>query len=239
MIGSWITLVDPTVSEMMVGFDWDFLVVDMQHSTMSDQDMENHIRTIQSSPHTDAYVRVQENTSANIGRALDAGASGLIIPQVNNIRDAWRAIEAADYKKSRGMGLWRSNRWGAEIHTYPPTLIVQIEHKDAVEDIAQIMVVEGVDGFLIGMYDLSASLGIPGEFENDLFKLYMRRIDEFAAQSPKLSGIHIPLPANYKEAARFDKAGYFVVLGMDATFLWQGIEHYRRLFNERCDSYGA
>ncbi len=239
MIGSWITMADPTVSEITAKHDWDFLVVDMQHSTMSDADMENHLRNIQAAEGILAYVRIQENTSANIGRALDAGADGLIVPNVNSVSDAWKAVEASVYGKGRGMGLWRSNTWGAHLRTHPPRLIVQIEDKDAAANIESIMAVTGVDGFLIGMYDLSASIGKPGDFEDELFRYYLQRIDEYAATSDKLSGIHIPLPADYDKAASFEAAGYFIVFGLDTSFLWQGMEHFLGRLHERRDNNSA
>ena len=238
MIGSWITLGDPAVSEIMAGSAWNFLVVDMQHSMISDEQMQAHVRNILAAK-GQPYVRVKENTPANIGRALDTGAYGIIVPQVNTPGGAYRAVKASRYDGSRGMGLWRSNDYGRNISSRDPKVIVQIEHRDAVRDINAIMAIEGVDGFLIGMYDLSASLGIPGGFGKPSFQDAMTIIDDYAIDSDKLCGIHIPLPEDYEKAAEYLKNDYFVVLGMDTSFLWQGIEHYREVLDECGDNYSA
>ena len=88
---------------------------------------------------------------------------------------------------------------------------------------------------MIGMYDLSASIGRPGQFEDEMFRYHLQRIDEYAAQSDKWNGIHIPLPTDYQKALDFMDAGYFVVFGMDTSFLWQGIEYFRGRLDERSD----
>ena len=238
MIGTWITLGDPAISEILALNDWNFIVVDMQHSMISDEQMQTHVRNILAG-RARPFVRVKENTPANIGRALDTGAQGLIIPQVNNAGAANRAVRASRYDQGRGMGLWRSNAYGKLIQTRDPQIIVQIEHMEAVDNIEAIMAIEGVDGFLIGMYDLSASLNIPGGFGKPQFQEYMTRIDDFAIDSDKLAGIHIPLPEDYIKAGEYLDNGYFVVLGMDTSFLWQGVEHYREALDERGDNYSA
>ena len=238
MIGTWITLGDPAISEILSMSDWNFIVVDMQHSMISDEQMQTHVRNILAGG-ARPFVRVKENTPANIGRALDTGAQGLIIPQVNNDGAAQRAVMASRYDQGRGMGLWRSNAYGRLIQAWDPQIIVQIEHMDAVNNIEKIMAIDGVDGFLIGMYDLSASLGIPGGFDNPLFQDFMQRIDNFVLDSDKLAGIHVPLPEDYIKAGEYLDNGYFVVLGMDTSFLWQGVEHYREALDERGDNYSS
>ena len=239
MIGGWITMGDPTVSEIMSIYDWSFLVIDMQHSMISDDQMQAHVRNILAARGI-PYVRVKENTAANIGRALDAGAQGLIVPQVNTAGAAHRAVQASRYDGTRGMGLWRSNNYGRLVASWNPKIIVQIEHQTAVDNIEEIMVIDGVDGFLIGMYDLSASLNIPGGFDHPSFTEHMQRIDDYAFNSDKMHGIHIPLPEDYVKAAEYADNGYFVVLGMDTSFLWQGIEHYlEELENERGYNNGS
>ena len=138
MIGSWITLADPAISEMLsrIGFDW--ICVDMQHSMLSDADMQNHIRNLRGD--TKAYVRVKTNDVVEIGKALDAGAHGIIVPQVMRPDDA-RAAVYSTRPPVRSTGLWRSRGYGMDYPHTPAKVIVQIEHIQSVEKIESIVAV--------------------------------------------------------------------------------------------------
>ena len=239
MIGTWITLSDPAVSEILASMEpFDFIVVDRQHSSMTSQDMVNHIRAIDmhdmyDTVDVEAYVRVRENRPVEIMQALDAGADGVIVPNVDTPNAARKAVNASDYRKERGMGLWRSNHYGAWTQVYKPEVIVQIESRMAVDSIEEIVGQEGVRGFLVGMYDLSASCGVPGGFGQPLFQEYMAKINEFAAgwarygkfESPgRWAGVHVPQSYDFAKVKEFIEIGYnFNVYGMDTTFMSDGL----------------
>ena len=219
MIGSWITLNDPAVSEILCqcGFSW--LAVDMQHSSLTDGEMQSHIRVIDMYG-VQPWVRVAENSPIAIGKALDAGAAGVIVPQIILPAGAQRAVDSTR-DPVRSTGLWRSRGYGQTSVVEEPKVVVQIEHIQAVAHIERIVGTEGVSGFLVGIYDLSASLGATGEFENPKFLQAMEIIDRFAATSDKLSGVHIPLPRNLDSLLQAKEKGYdFLALGMDTSFMW-------------------
>ena len=223
MIGSWITLADPAISEMLsrIGFDW--ICVDMQHSMLSDADMQNHIRNLRGD--TKAYVRVKTNDVVEIGKALDAGAHGIIVPQVMRPDDA-RAAVYSTRPPVRSTGLWRSRGYGMDYPHTPAKVIVQIEHIQSVEKIESIVGVRGVDGFMIGPYDLSASLGQTGDFKSMVYIDAMDIVDKFVLQNKKLSGIHVPQLKNIRQLLEAKYKGYnFLGLGMDATFMWEYADH--------------
>jgi 2-keto-3-deoxy-L-rhamnonate aldolase RhmA len=106
----------------------------------------------------------------HVKRALDIGAAGIIAPQVNSVEHAQRIVQAAKYAPMghRGLGITRAHRYGLRVREYlqnandDTAVIVQAEHRDAIAVIRDIVRVDGVDGVLIGPYDLSASLGRPG-----------------------------------------------------------------------------
>ena len=107
---------------------------------------------------------------------MDAGAHGVIVPMVNSRDDAEKAVSAVKYPPfgTRGVGLARAQGYGMDFETYKAwvekesIVIAQIEHIDAVNNIDEIISTEGLDGFIVGPYDLSGSLGIPGQFDNEL-----------------------------------------------------------------------
>ena len=174
-IGSWVTIGHPSVIEVLAqaGFDW--LTIDMEHTTIDYSITQTLISTIQSNGMA-ALVRVSKNDEVYIKRVLDAGADGVIVPMINNAEEAKKAVEYVKYppEGKRGVGLYRAQKFGLNngFEHYKKWLsessviIAQIEHIDAVNNIEEIIATPGIDGVIIGPYDLSGSLGIPGEFND-------------------------------------------------------------------------
>lgn len=225
-VGSWITIGHPAIAEIMAraGFDW--LVVDLEHSVIGMDSAGELIRTIDLCDVT-PLVRLTSNHPDQIARVMDAGAHGIIVPMVNSPAEAARAVAATRYapRGSRGVGLARAQGYGADFDEYlkwqadGPAVIVQIEHKDAIDRLEEILRVSGVDGFIIGQYDLSCSLGIPGQFDRDEFQTAMTRILEVGKRLGCPAGLHIVEP----DVQRLDeaiRAGYtFIAYSVDTRIL--------------------
>jgi len=209
-IGSWITLGHPAIAEIMAraGFDW--LTIDLEHSTITLEQAGQLIRVCDlcGAP---PLVRLSANDPVQIKRVMDAGAHGVIVPMVNRAPEAEAAVAAVRYPPAggRGVGLARAQGYGASFAQYRQWLeteavvIVQIEHITAVENLEEILAVEGVDGFMVGPYDLSGSLGRPGDFEHPEMLAAMERILAAAGRSGKPAGLHVvePDPAELKRRA--------------------------------------
>ena len=224
-IGSWITFSDPAIAEIMAksGFDW--LVVDMEHSALSINQAQEIIRVINLCNVT-PLVRVMENNPNLIKRYMDIGAHGVIIPMVNSKSDAERAVNAVKYPPmgTRGVGLSRAQNYSLDLDSYlkwnqeNSIVIVQIEHIQGVENIKSIMDVDGVDGLIVGPYDLSASLGHPGEFEHSLVQEAFQTITTAIKDSSKPWGYHVVEP-NVEAALDKLNQGYtFLAFGVDFLF---------------------
>ena len=225
-LGSWITLGHPAVAEIMAkaGFDW--LCVDLEHSVITIREAEELIRVIDLSGVT-PLVRLSSNDAVQIKRVMDAGARGIIVPMVNSVEDVERAYKAMHYptQGSRGVGLARAQAYGNDFEGYKQRLaeesilIPQIEHIDAVNNLEAILAHKGVDGFIVGPYDLSGSLGVPGNFEHDGMLEAMDRIKETVSGSDKPGGVHIIEPEE-SEITRLQKEGYrFVAYSLDIRIL--------------------
>ena len=110
-IGSWITLGHPAIAEIMAetGFDW--LTVDLEHSTITIREAEDLIRIIELKG-VIPLVRLTSNSSEQIKRVMDAGAHGIVVPMVNSVEDAARAVAATRYAPQciRGVGLARAKK---------------------------------------------------------------------------------------------------------------------------------
>ncbi len=186
-IGSWITLGDCAATEIMAktGFDW--LVVDMEHSAIDIGKAQDLVRVIELCGCV-PLVRVKANDPNFIKQALDAGAHGVVVPMVNSAEDAVSAVKSAKYppKGSRGVGLARAQEYGLKFDKYIKwaseniIVIAQIEHIDAVNQLEDILRVDEVDGFFVGSYDLSGSLGKPGEFKHPKVKAALEKIQRIA-----------------------------------------------------------
>lgn len=197
-LGSWLSLGSPETCEIMAraGFEW--LVVDAEHTAI---DLVAQLRLIQI---TQLYgltplVRVGANDPLVIKRAMDAGADGIVVPMVNTREDAMRAVEAAYYPPEgrRGVGLSRAQGYGTEFEAYrsrmaeETVVVVQIEHIDAVERLRDIVAVDGVDAFLVGPYDLSGSLGLPGAWDAPAVVEALQEIQSVVSEGNIAAGFHV------------------------------------------------
>lgn len=225
-IGSWITLNHPSIAEIMAeaGFDW--LCIDMEHTVIDYFEAQQLIMAIQSKG-LKAFVRVGENNTRIIKRILDAGADGIIVPSVNSKADAIRAVESFKYppQGKRGVGLSRAQSYGFNFENYRDhltkdiKLIVQIEHVNAIRELESIIEVEGVDGTFIGPYDLSGSMGKPGDYNDEDVKNAIQRYEDVAFKYDKLVGFHV-VPVDYRLVEEKKNKGYnFIAFGFDALFL--------------------
>ena len=226
-IGSWVTLGHSSIAELMArtnGFDW--LVIDMEHSVIEYREAQEMIQAIELCGVT-PLVRLTSNSENQIKRVMDAGAHGVIVPLINSKKDAERAVSSVYYfpNGTRGAGLARAHGYGASFSEYEKWLakngvvIVMIEHIDAVNNLEKILAVKGVDGFIIGPYDLSASLGYPGDFENRDVMDAIEKVSIIGKSMGVAGGIHVVDP-NLQLLRHYIELGFsFIGYGMDIRFL--------------------
>jgi 2-keto-3-deoxy-L-rhamnonate aldolase RhmA len=225
-IGSWITLNNPSIAEIMAdaGFDW--LCVDMEHSVTDYTEAQQLILAIQSKG-LKAFVRVGENNTRIIKRILDAGADGIIVPSVNSAAEARKAVEAVKYPPhgKRGVGLARAQSYGFGFEQYRDgaskeiKLIVQIEHIDAIRELDAILQTDGVDGTFIGPYDLSGSLGKPGQWDESDVKEALIIYEETVKKYDKWIGFHVIQPDYNLVNEKIAKGYNFIAFSLDVLFL--------------------
>jgi len=225
-LGSWITLAHPAIAEIMAkaGFEW--LVVDLEHSVITIREAEELIRIIDLCGVV-PLVRLSNNDPIQIKRVMDAGAHGIIVPMVNTAAEAETAVDAVQYppKGRRGVGLARAQGYGNTFDLYRNWLnqkaivIVQIEHIQAVENLEAILSVSGVDGFIVGPYDLSGSLGIPGDLEHPHMQKAMSTIRSVGGVSGKTPGIHIIEPEVKQLQQRIEEGYRFIAYSLDIRML--------------------
>ena len=200
-IGAWITLGNSGIAEIVANAGFDWVVIDLEHSTISIEQAGELIRIIDlvgASP----LVRLTSNDTNLIKRVMDAGAHGIVVPNVITAHDARIAVEATRYPPNgmRGVGLGRAQGYGSCFSDYlswqidNPVVIIQIEHHSALANLSEIFTTKGVDGFIIGPYDLSCSMGIPGKFELPEFVSAINLILQAGRKADCPAGLHIIEP---------------------------------------------
>lgn len=231
LAGTMITLGSPEVAELLagIGFDWFFL--DAEHGAF---EMPHLQRVMQAAgPAMPCLVRLSATQEMPIKKALDAGAAGIIAPMVNSAEEAERVVRWSRYAPlgARGVGLGRAHGYGLKFQEYIAeanqniTVIVQIEHIQAVQAIEAIIRVAGVDGVLVGPYDLSASMGRLGEVTHPEVTAAIARVTE-ACQA---TGMPLGVFGLNAQAVRpyIDRGYTLIAAGVDTVLLGQAAQALR------------
>lgn len=217
------------LSELAGLCGYDFLFLDCEHGLFSDKELAQTIQVLCSSDIA-ALVRVDGHDVKAVGRCLDMGADGIIVPDVTSADEAEALVRAMRYPPlgTRGSGAasHRSTRYGMDLadHIKDPRggalLIVIIESALGVQNAREILSVNGVDGAFVGPADLSASLGSPGDYSTPAYLDSITRIERAAAATGKVlgTGAHPghPLEALLERGHRLIIAGGDVALIREA-----------------------
>lgn len=225
-IGSWITIGHTSVVDVLASAGFEWLVVDMEHTSIDLSTAHNLIATIQANG-MKALVRVSKNEEVIIKRILDMGADGIVVPMVKSKADALEAIDYAKYPPvgKRGVGLFRAQKYGLGFDEYKKwvneelVIIAQIEHYEAVENIKDIITTDGIDGVIIGPYDLSGSMGYPGEYDRTDVKDSISKVLKVCKEHNVPSGFHVIESDPKKLKERIEQGCTFLAYSLDFFFL--------------------
>ena len=214
----WLTIPDPFSALTLARAGFDSVTLDLQHGLF---DEAAAIRTLMTlgDLRPRRWVRVGANEPAAVGRMLDAGADGLIVPMVNNAEEARRLAEASRYPplghRSFGPALAAMRPAG----NGPPRILAMIETREALEDIDAIVAVDGIDGVYVGPNDLGLGLGLgPGSDRSEPEMLAaLARIARAARDAGKQAGLFC-VSARYA-ASRAADGFDLLTIAVDAALL--------------------
>jgi 2-dehydro-3-deoxyglucarate aldolase len=177
IFGSWVSFAHPSIAEIFASQKFDFLAIDMEHGTIN---LEQAQRIIAASQFfgVPCLPRPVSHSNDWIKPLLESGADGLIAPMVNEVSEVKNLVKDIKYPPlgNRSFGVNRAQNYGSNFDKYvtewneKSVFIPQIESKTAVENIDLILDHSEVDGIMIGPYDLSGSLGVPGQKFHPLVK---------------------------------------------------------------------
>jgi 2-keto-3-deoxy-L-rhamnonate aldolase RhmA len=228
LIGTVVTIPSPSIAEMLseVGYDW--LFVDAEHAPLSIADIQLILQSTEGK--CPCMVRVPTNEEVYIKQVLDIGAVGIIAPLVNTPEEARRVVSLAKYPPlgTRSVGIARAHRYGRNFTQYIEsandeiTIVIQVEHIQAAQNIDAILGVEGIDAVFLGPYDLAGSLGKPGKVRDSDVQEAISRVKDACLANGKPIGI---FGINADSAKPFLKQGYsLVAVGTDAMMLLKASE---------------
>ena len=224
LTGTLVSLPSPEICELLshVGYDW--LFIDAEHGAFNPQQAQ---AMLQAASPTPCVIRVPVGEAIWIKKALDIGAAGIIVPQVHTADQAKEIIKHCKYAPvgDRGIGIGRAHKYGIEFEHYlkkanrETAVILQAESKEAIDNIDAIVKLKGLDAILVGPYDLSASLGKPGEINDPVVQNAINTV----IKSCKKAGISMGFFGVSAEAVLpYKKKGFtLLTVGVDAGFIIQ------------------
>ena len=238
--GTWLMSAAPSTAEALGCVGFDFLVVDMEHVPIDTPQMIGILRTIAGTP-ASAITRVPWNDVVMVKRALDAGAQSLMFPFVQDEHEAARAVASTRYPpdgiRGAAFGVAHDDYVRADNQAYMrktnagTVLLPQIETADGLANVEEIAAVDGVDVLWVGHFDLTNSLGIPGQFDHPDYLAALDRVVKAAHANGKAAGF---MAGSQAEAAMLVERGFRILAYGGDLWVYQdalrsGIEQVRTL----------
>lgn len=222
LIGTLVSIPCPEIVELlsMVGFDWLFL--DAEHGAFAPGEI---VTLLQAAGSTPCLVRIPGPDPAWIKKVLDAGAAGIIVPQIESKTAAENVIQAAKYppQGQRGVGLGRAHQYGIQFSEYlasandKTVIVLQAESQQAVDHIDEIAAVAGLDAVLVGPYDLSASLGHTGDLQHPKVQKAIKDIAQACHSHQTKLGI---FGISAENVSPYKEMGFsLLTVGVDTLFI--------------------
>jgi 2-keto-3-deoxy-L-rhamnonate aldolase RhmA len=239
LFGGWVSYAHPSIVETFALAGFDFLAIDMEHSTISLEQAQRIIAASQSEG-VPCLPRPVSHSNDWIKPILESGADGLIIQMVNTPDELEAICNHVKYppQGARSFGVNRAQSYGFEFGKYveewneASTLIVQIESIQAVENIENLLANKTVDGVMVGPYDISGSLGVPGELNHPKVIEASRIVIEACERAGVSCGTQL---ADVSEESINDlfALGYtYAILGSDLFVLWKWAEKMKELMKK-------
>lgn len=187
-LGTWVQTRNPEACELAAAAGYDFVVIDMEHGSFGWDSSVEMIRAVQCGGAT-AVIRLPGDSAVDIGKALDAGALGVIIPRISTPEQASKVVQAARYEPSgkrgacpvvratsHGLLEWEAYREWADENVMVWAVVETAEAVQNIEDILD----QGLDAILLGPFDLSMAMGLGGDHEHPDVKGALNRIADMA-----------------------------------------------------------
>lgn len=224
LLGTWVTMLDPVAAELLAGSGFDFLIADGEHGPVGTDHLMSAVIATRAAG-VPVLARVGANEPVRIMHALDVGASGVVVPQIRSVADVERAVAWCRYPPAglRGIAPRRASEYGRHTADYLAvandlvTCCIQVETREALDELDAILAVPGVDALLIGPNDFSASLGHTGDLAHPRVEEAIAHVLERALAHGVPAGIWTQSTTVTK--ARRAQGFRFTTVGADYGFM--------------------
>lgn len=236
VFGAWISFGHPSIADIFARSGVDFVAIDMEHSTIDQAQAQRIIAACQEQG-VPCLPRSVSHGNEMIKPSLDSGADGMIIPMVSTLEELNRVAALCKFpvQGRRSFGVSRAQGYGFDFDEYVKTwnetssLVIQIESEEGVKNIEELASHDGVDGIMIGPYDLSGSLGVPGQINHPRVTEAAEKVIKACARYGKSCGTQL-VAVDEQSIQRAFVSGYtFIIVSSDLFVLWKWGEQIRGL----------
>jgi 2-keto-3-deoxy-L-rhamnonate aldolase RhmA len=236
LFAGWVSYAHPSITETFARAGFDFIAIDMEHSTISLEQAQRIIAASQSEG-VPCLPRPVSHSNDWLKPLLESGADGLLVQMVNTPEEIEAIIGNLKYPPvgRRSYGVNRAQFYGFDFDSYiknwneTSTFIIQVESSLAVENIEKLLAFDEVDGVMIGPYDISGSLGVPGQTSHPLVIEASRKVIAACERYGKSCGTQVADASVESVQALFDLGYTYAVLGSDLFVLWKWAEQMQGL----------
>ena len=234
VFAAWTSIGNPQITEAFTNIGVDFVGIDIEHGTISYEQNQRIIAASQAGG-TCCLPRIDSHSMPMTKRLMDSGADGLIVPMVDTPEQVEQLISWVKYPPvgKRSYGINRGQNYGFDFDEYTQnwndssSLIIQIESTTGVANIEKLLNYAEIDGAMVGPYDLSGSLGIPGQLEHSLVKDAAQKVIDACKAAGKSCGTQLVDPDAAGIQGKLDEGYNFIVLSSDIFLLWTWGEKIR------------
>lgn len=239
LFGAWLSIGSPEIASIFASSRGDFVGIDLEHTTIPLPVAQGIIQACHE--HGRACLpRVYPENIEDMRRLLDAGADGVIVPQISTAEQVELFVQHMKYPPDgrRGFGVAGAHQYGRTFQDYVRdanaslSLIIQIETVAGVRNLERLLETPAIDGVMVGPYDLSGSLGVPGQLDHPSVVEACGRVTRLCGDRGIGCGMHLVYPTTEDMRLKFEQNFTFLVLGSDIFNLWKRSEETDRMIRD-------
>jgi 2-keto-3-deoxy-L-rhamnonate aldolase RhmA len=236
LFAGWVSYAHPSITETFARAGFDFIAIDMEHSTISLEQAQRIIAASQSEG-VPCIPRPVSHSNDYFKPLLDSGADGMLVQMVNTPEQVQAIINDLKYPPvgRRTYGVNRAQAYGFDFDDYIKTwndaspFLIQVESIQAVENIEKLLAFDQIDGVMVGPYDISGSLGVPGQTTHPLVIEASKKVIAACEKFGKSCGTQVADVNPASVQALFDLGYTYAILGSDLFVLWKWAEQTQSL----------
>ena len=239
LFGAWVSYAEPSITETFAKAGFDFLAIDMEHSTITLPQAQRIIAASQFY-NVPCLPRPVSHSNDFFKPLLESGSDGLLVQMVNTTDEVEKIINYLKYPPigKRSYGVNRAQEYGFEFNNYitnwndESTLIIQVESIEAVNNIDNLLSYDQIDGVMIGPYDISGSLGVPGDTNHPKVIEASKKVINSCKKFGKSCGTQLNDPNPKNIQSLFDLGYTYAILGSDLFVLWKWAEQMQQIIKK-------